>query len=212
MAPLVIGDHVLVGVSGGEYGVRGWIAALDVATGREAWRAWNTGPDSEVRADSGFHPFYAADTAPNQALHSWPAGAWKIGGAAPWGWLTYDPELHLVYHGTGNPGPWNPSQRPGDNKWATSTLARDPATGALRWAYQQTPHDGWDYDGVNENILVDLPLHGVTRKVLVRFDRNGFAYVQDRRSGEVLSAEPYIHLNWATGVDLATGRPRVVPA
>jgi len=105
MAPLVIGDHVLVGVSGGEYGVRGWIAALDVATGREAWRAWNTGPDSEVRADSGFHPLYAADTAPDQALHSWPAGAWKIGGAAPWGWLTYDPELHLVYHGTGNPGP-----------------------------------------------------------------------------------------------------------
>ncbi|MGE5090533.1 MAG: PQQ-dependent dehydrogenase, methanol/ethanol family [Bacillota bacterium] len=211
MAPLVIGDRVIVGVSGGEYGVRGWIAALDVATGHEIWRAYNTGPDREVLADSTFHPFYAADREPEQATRSWPAGAWKIGGATSWGWISYDPALNLLYHGTGNPGPWNPAQRPGDNKWATSTLARDPVTGALRWAYQQTPHDSWDYDGVNENILVDLPIGGSERKTLVRFDRNGFAYVQDRRTGEVLSAEPYIFLNWATKVDLATGRPQVVP-
>ncbi|HEU4563897.1 MAG TPA: PQQ-dependent dehydrogenase, methanol/ethanol family [Gemmatimonadaceae bacterium] len=210
MAPLVVKGKVLVGVSGGEFGVRGSLVALDAATGKEVWRAYSAGPDSAVKVDPAtYRPFYAADRGPDQSLRSWPADAWKIGGAAVWGWISYDPELDLIYYGTSNPGPWNAAQRPGDNKWATSTLARDPDDGSLRWAYQQTPHDMWDYDGVNENILVELPIGGRARKVLVRFDRNGFAYVQDRATGEVLSAEPYVYVNWATKVELATGRPRV---
>jgi PQQ-dependent dehydrogenase (methanol/ethanol family) len=129
-----------------------------------------------------------------------------------WGWLSYDPELNLVYHGTSNPGPWNAEQRPGDNKWTCAILARDADTGELVWAFQVTPHDMWDYDAVNENILVDLPLEGTMRKVLVHFDRNGFAYVLDRATGEALMAHPFVPMNWSTGVDLTTGRPTVVPA
>ena len=128
-----------------------------------------------------------------------------------WGWLTYDPVLNLLYYGTSNPGPWIGDMRPGDNKYTSSILARDPDTGEFRWALQVTPHDLWDYDAVNENILADLPIHGATRHVLVHFDRNGFAYTIDRQTGEVLVAASFVPVNWASGIDLATGRPRVNP-
>ena len=211
MAPIVAKNKVLVGSSGGEMGVRGWIAALDVASGREVWRAYNVGPDRDIKIGPRFRPVYAHDRGTDLGVSSWPGEAWKIGGGVVWGWLSYDPELNLVYYGTSNPGPWNVAKRPGDNKWTASILARDVDTGELVWAFQVTPHDMWDYDAVNENILVDLPVNGTRRKALVHFDRNGFAYTIDRVTGEVLLAKPYVPMNWSTGVDLATGRPIVVP-
>ena len=211
MAPIIVKDMVIVGSSGGEMGVRGFLAALDLTTGRERWRAYNLGPDADVKITQRFKPFYAQDRGTDLGATSWPANAWKIGGGAAWGWVSYDPELNLLYYGTSNPGPWNQDQRPGDNKWTCSILARDADTGELRWVYQITPHDLWDYDGVNENILVDMPVKGTMRKVLVHFDRNAFAYTIDRATGEVLLAEPFAPLNWASGIDLTTGRPNVNP-
>jgi lanthanide-dependent methanol dehydrogenase len=211
MAPIIVKNSVIVGSSGGEMGVRGWIAALDLATGKERWRAYSTGPDRDVRIGASFKPFYAAERGRDLGQTSWPGDAWKIGGGAAWGWVSYDPELDLIYYGTSNPGPWNQNQRPGDNKWTCAILARDADTGELRWAYQVTPHDLWDYDAVNENILADLPVGGRSRKVLVHFDRNGFAYTIDRATGEVLVAQSYVPMNWSLGIDLATGRPRVSP-
>ena len=211
MAPIVAKGKVFVGSSGGEMGVRGWIAALDVATGKELWRAYSTGSDADAKIGPRFAPFYAAERGKDLGITSWAGDGWKRGGGAVWGWLSYDPALDLVYYGTSNPGPWNQDVRPGDNKWTCAILARDAESGELRWAFQVTPHDMWDYDAVNENILVDLPVKGRPRKALVHFDRNGFAYTLDRATGEVLVAEPYVPTNWATGVDLATGRPKVVP-
>ena len=212
MAPIVAKDRVLVGSSGGEMGVRGWIAALDVKTGRQLWRAYNVGPDADVKIGARFKPHYAHDRGANLGVATWPGESWKIGGGVVWGWLSYDPQLNLVYYGTSNPGPWNTSKRRGDNKWTASILARDVDSGDLVWAFQVTPHDMWDYDAVNENILVDLPIGGATRKVLVHFDRNGFAYTIDRATGEVLLAKPFVPMNWSTGVDMATGRPVLNPA
>src|SRR6185437_7018251 len=179
------------------------------ATGRELWRAFNTGSDSDVKIGPKFKPFYPTERGKDLGLTSWPRDAWKIGGGAVWGWLSYDPALNLVYYGTSNPGPWNQEVRPGDNKWTCAILARDADTGDLVWAFQVTPHDVWDYDAVNENILVDMPMNGTTRKVLVHFDRNGFAYTIDRATGQVLVAQPFVPMNWSSGVDLATGRPNV---
>jgi lanthanide-dependent methanol dehydrogenase len=207
MAPIVVKNKVLVGSSGGEMGVRGWLAALDVATGKILWRAYNVGPDADMKVGPRFKPFYARDRGANLGMSTWPGDSWKVGGAVVWGWLSYDPALNLVYHGTSNPGPWNQNQRPGDNKWSAAIIARDPDTGEMIWAFQPTPHDMWDYDAVNENILVDLPMGGKARKVLVHFDRNGFAYTMDRATGEVLVAKPFVPMNWSTGVDLQTGRP-----
>jgi lanthanide-dependent methanol dehydrogenase len=211
MAPIIVKDLVIVGSSGGEMGVRGWLAAVDLKTGKERWRAYNVGPDADVKITERFKPFYAHDRGVNLGATTWPGESWKLGGGVVWGWLSYDPELDLIYYGTSNPGPWNQNQRPGDNKWTCAILARDATTGELRWAFQITPHDLWDYDGVNENILVDLPVKGQTRKALVHFDRNGFAYTLDRTTGEVLLAEPFVPMNWSTGVDLTTGRPNVNP-
>ena len=212
MAPLAVKGKVIVGSSGGEMGVRGWIAAIDQVSGKEAWRAYNIGPDADIKVGARFKPFYGkADTSANQGATSWPANTWQQGGATVWGWLSYDPELNLVYHGTSNPGPWNGKQRPGDNKWSAAIIARDADTGEMVWAFQPTPHDVWDYDAVNENILADLPIAGKTRKALVHFDRNGFAYTMDRATGEVILAKPYVPMNWSTGVDLATGRPTLNP-
>jgi PQQ-dependent dehydrogenase (methanol/ethanol family) len=205
MAPLVVKDKVLVGNSGGEMGVRGWLTALDAATGQIAWRAYSTGPDRDVLIGPEFRPFYPKDRAPDQGVSTWPADAWKVGGGTVWGWISYDPELDLVYYGTGNPGPWNPEQRPGDNKWTAAVFARDPDTGRARWAYQWSPHDVHDYDGVNENVLLDLPIGGRTRRTLVRPERNGYMYVLDRATGEVLSADPFVHVTSSRGVDLRTG-------
>jgi PQQ-dependent dehydrogenase (methanol/ethanol family) len=206
MAPIVVKGKVLVGNSGGEFGVRGWLTALNAADGTLAWRAFSTGPDADILIGERFRPFYDADRAKDLGVSTWPSDHWKIGGGSVWGWLSYDPELDLVYHGTGNPGPWNPDVRPGDNKWSTAVFARDPDDGQAVWAYQWSPHDLYDYDGINENVLLDLPLNGQLRKVLVRPERNGYLYVLDRQTGEVLSADPYVHITTSKGVDLKTGR------
>jgi alcohol dehydrogenase (cytochrome c) len=196
-APAVIKDKVISGISGGEFGVRGFVTANDINTGKQVWRMYSTGPEEEV----GFPG----------SIETWTGDEWKRGGGTTWGWYSYDPELNLFYHGTGNPGSWNPDQRPGDNKWSMTIFARDPDTGKAKWAYQKTPHDRWDYDGINENVLADLNIGGQTRKALVNFDRNGFAYTLDRETGELLVAEPFVHVNWATGIDKKTGRPIEVP-
>jgi lanthanide-dependent methanol dehydrogenase len=206
MAPLVVKNLVFVGPSGGEFGIHGWLKALDLKTGRVVWTAYNEGPDSEVRAVPGtFKPFY--DRGADLGLSSWPGDAWKRAGVPVWGWLSYDPALDLLYFGTGNASPYNPEQRAGDNKWASSVLARRPADGSLIWAYQFTPHENWDYDANAEMILADLDVGGRSRKVLVHFDKNGFAYTIDRVTGEVLVAQPFAPVTWAKSVNLATGRP-----
>ncbi|HEY6853350.1 MAG TPA: PQQ-dependent dehydrogenase, methanol/ethanol family, partial [Gemmatimonadales bacterium] len=208
MAPFVAKQRVFVGPSGGEFGIHGWLKALDLETGRVLWTAYSEGPDSEVMAKPGvFKPFY--DKGADLGLSSWPADVWRRAGVPVWGWLSYDPELDLLYYGTGNASPYNPEQRAGDNKWASSVLARRPEDGALVWAYQFTPHENWDFDANAEMILADLTIAGQRRQVLVHFDKNGFAYTIDRRTGEVLVAAPFTNLNWATRVDLKTGRPVV---
>jgi PQQ-dependent dehydrogenase (methanol/ethanol family) len=211
MAPLIVKDKVIVGTAGGEYGVRGWIKGLDLKSGQILWTAYSIGPDDEVLVNQAtFKSFY--DKGPDLAgLKSWPKDGWKNGGAPVWGWLSYDPTLDLIYYGTGNPAPWNVEQRPGDNKWATSVMARDPDDGSLRWAYQFTNGDNWDFDSTQEMILADLMVKGRLRKVLVHFDKNGFAYTIDRATGEVLVAEPFVAVNWAKRVDLKTGRPEMDP-
>ena len=206
MAPMVVGNRVIVGPSGGEFGIRGWTKALDLATGAPAWTGYNVGSDADMLARPGtFKPFY--DKAPDLGLTTWPTDVWKQAGAPVWGWLSYDPALDLAYFGVGNPGPYNAEQRAGDNKWTNSVLARRPGDGSLIWAYQFTPNDNWDYDSNAEMILADLTIKGVRRKALVHFDKNGFAYTMDRTTGEVLLAEPYVFTNWAKKIDLTTGRP-----
>lgn len=212
MAPIVVKGKVLVGNSGGELGVRGWLTAMDAESGRVAWRAYSTGPDKDVLIGPGFKPFYAQDRGKDLGVTTWPPDAWKTGGGTVWGWISYDPELNLVYHGTANPGPWNEAQRPGDNKWTAGLFARDADTGQARWFYQFSPHDLYDWDGINEQILMDLDVGGRKRKVLVRPERNGYVYVIDRVTGEVLSANPFHHITATSGVDLKTGRLRYVSA
>ena len=207
MAPLVVGDKVYVGNSGGEMGVRGWITALDAATGKIAWRAYHTGPDADVLIGPRFKPFYPSERGQDLGVTTWPPDQWKIGGGSVWGWISYDPETNAIFYGTGNPGVWNPAMRPGDNKWSTTIFARDADTGEALWAYQTNPHDEHDYDGVNELLLLDLEIGGAVRKVAVRPGRTGFMYILDRATGEVLSAEPYGYVNWASRIDLKTGRP-----
>jgi lanthanide-dependent methanol dehydrogenase len=211
MAPLVVKDKVLVGNSGGEFGVRGWLTALDRRTGKTVWRAYSTGPDRDVLIGPRFKPFYEMDRGRDLGVSSWPPDAWHTGGGTVWGWISYDPALNLVYYGTSNPGPWNAEQRPGDNKWTAGIFARDADTGDARWFYQWSPHDQYDYDGTNEQILVDLPVNGATRKALIRPERNGYIYVLDRETGEVLSADPYVPITSSKGVDLKTGRITMAP-
>ena len=211
MAPLVVKGKVLVGNSGGEMGVRGWLTALDAATGKMLWRAYSTGPDSDVLIGPNFKPFYASDRGKDLGIKSWPPEAWKVGGGTVWGWISYDPKLDLIYYGTANPGPWNPEQRPGDNKWTAGIFARRLDTGEAIWYYQWSPHDLHDYDGVNENVLLDLPVNGTTRHVLIHPDRNGYIYVLDRATGEVLSADAFVHVTTSTGVDMKTGQLKYNP-
>ena len=144
MAPVVVKDKVLVGNSGGEMGVRGWLVALDAATGKIAWKAYSTGPDKDVLIGPNFKPYYPAGKGKDLGVSTWPPDQWKIGGGSVWGWISYDPESNLIYYGTGNPGPWNPEHRPGDNKWTCGIFARDADTGEARWAYQMSPHDCHD--------------------------------------------------------------------
>jgi alcohol dehydrogenase (cytochrome c)/methanol dehydrogenase (cytochrome c) subunit 1 len=211
-AGIVIGDKFIVPVSGGEFGVRGHVTAYSINDGKQVWRAYSTGPDEELLLAQDFnaaHPEYGRF---GEGTKTWPGDEWKRGGGTTWGWYTYDPQLNLFYYSTGNPGAWNPSQRKGDNKWSMTVWARDPNTGMAKWAYQMTPWDAWDYDGVNESVLVDLPFNGTQRKALVHFDRNGLAYTLDRTDGSILVSEPYVFINWATGVDRQTGRPIEVAA
>ena len=210
MAPLVVKGKVLVGNSGGEMGVRGWLTALDAKSGRIAWRAYSTGPDKEVLIGSRFKPFYAKERGQDLGVKTWPPESWKIGGGTVWGWLSYDPELNLIFYGTANPGPWNAEVRPGDNKWTSGIFARDPDTGEAVWFYQLSPHDLYDYDGVNENIVVDLPIGGQNRKVIIHPDRNGYVYVIDRTNGQVLSANTFAPITTSTGVDLGSGELKYV--
>jgi lanthanide-dependent methanol dehydrogenase len=206
MAPVVIKGKVLIGNSGGEFGARGWLTALDADTGKIAWRAYTTGPDSDVLIGPSFKPFYAQDRQKDLGVKTWQGEQWKIGGGTAWSWVSYDPDLDLVYYGTSNPGPWNSEQRPGDNKWTSALFARRPETGEAIWAYQMNPHDDHDYDGINECVLMDLNINGRMRKVLVHPDRNGRMYVLDRATGEVISAEAYAYQNTSDGLDMKTGR------
>jgi PQQ-dependent dehydrogenase (methanol/ethanol family) len=212
MAPLVVKNRVIVGSSGGELGVRGYVVGLDLATGREVWRAHHTGPDADALLGPGFRPFYPPLRQPNLGVTTWPVDKWQRGGGTVWGWISYDPGLDLIYYGTGNPGPWNPDMRAGDNKWTATIFARDPDDGQARWAWQIVPHDMWDYDEIMENVLLDLPWQGRVRKLLIHPGRTGFVFVLDRETGELLSAEPFQPVNWATGYDLASGRPKVDPS
>ena len=208
MAPLVVKDKVLVGNAGGEFGVRGWVAALDANSGRIVWKAYHTGPDQECLIGPDFHPFYDSDKGKDLGFTSWSPDAWKTGGATMWGWISYDPQLNLIYYGTGNPGPWNPEARPGDNKWSATLFARDADTGMAKWAFQIAPHDDFDYDAVNESTLLDLKMSdGSIRHVLLRAERNGYMYVIDRTTGEVLSAQPYAYITSSHGFDLKSGHP-----
>jgi len=217
-APFVFKDKVLVGVSGGEFGVRGWVSAYNIKDGKLAWRGFSEGPDSDTLIDPVKTTALGKPVGPDSSTSTWQGDQWKIGGGATWGWYSYDPALNLVYYGSGNPSTWNPVQRPGDNRWSMSIFARDLDTGAVKWIYQMTPHDEWDFDGVNEMILSDQTVGGAPRKLLTHFDRNGFGYTLDRATGELLVAEKFDPVvNWATKVDMdksskTYGRPLVVDA
>ena len=213
-APLVVHDKVIVGIAGGEYGVRGYLSAYDLNTGKLAWRAYSVGSDQDMLFDAN-KTIDGATQAPvgkDSSLKTWQKDQWKLGGGTTWGWYTYDPQLNLIYYGSGNPGTWNPTERPGDNKWSTTIFARNPDTGTAAWAYQMTPHDAWDYDGINESVLTDSVVDGKTVQTLTHFDRNGFAYLLDRRNGKLLRANKFDpSTNWAKEIDLKTGRPVVNP-
>jgi alcohol dehydrogenase (cytochrome c) len=215
-APHVFKDKVLVGIAGGEFGVRGHITAYNVADGKLAWRGYSMGPDTDTLIDPEKTTHLGKPVGKDSSTSTWQGDQWQIGGGTTWGWYSYDPELNLVYYGSGNPSTWNPKQRPGDNRWSMTIWARNLDTGAVKWVYQLTPHDEWDYDAINEVILADQEIGGVKRKTAVHFDRNGFAYTLDRTNGELLVAEKYDPaVNWATKVDMdksskTYGRPLVV--
>lgn len=213
---LPVKDKVIVGISGGEFGVRCHVTAYDTKTGKQVWRGYSMGPDNEMLIDPEKTTALGKPVGKDSSLKSWEGDQWKIGGGCTWGWYSYDPETNLVYYGSGNPSTWNPAQRPGDNKWSMTIWARDADTGVAKWVYQMTPHDEWDFDGVNEMILTDQQFDGKPRKLLTHFDRNGFGYTLDRVSGELLVAEKFDPVvNWATKVDMdknspTYGRPLVV--
>jgi PQQ-dependent dehydrogenase (methanol/ethanol family) len=195
--PLVAKNLVVTGFGGGEYGARGYIAAYDQATGKEVWRFWTIPGPGE------------------KGNETWKGDSWKFGGGAAWHIGSYDPQLNLIYYGTSNPSPWGASVRGNDssdigpytNLYSATTLALDADTGKLVWHYQGTPHDAWDYDGVNELVLTELVIKGQKTPVALKADRNGFFYVLNRKTGELISAAPFVHVNWAKGIDIKTGRP-----
>jgi len=215
-APHVFDKYVLTGISGGEFGVRGYIAAYNLSDGKLAWKGYSMGPDADMIMDPEKSMTWTdgkmAPVGKDSSLKTWQGDQWKIGGGTTWGWYSYDPELRQMFYGNGNPSTWNPVQRPGDNKWSMSLWSRDIDTGKVKWVYQMTPHDEWDYDGINEVPLWEgKDKTGKQRKMLSHFDRNGFAYTLDRVTGELLVAEKYDPaVNWATHVDMKTGRPQVV--
>jgi len=203
-APLVVKNVVITGISGGEFGVRGRVTAFDALDGHEVWRGYSTGPDADVKLTGTPNANYPSMQGKDLGVSTWQGDEWQHGGGTTWGWYSYDPKLNLFYYGSGNPGTWNPDQRPGDNKWSMTIWARNPETGEVKWVYQMTPHDAWDYDGVNEMVLIDTK---DGKKILTHFDRNGFGYTLDRTTGKVLVANPYGPVNWAKSIDLTTGRP-----
>ena len=216
-APHVYKDKVITGISGGEWGVRGFIAAYNLKDGKPAWKGYSVGPDAEMLIDPEKTMTWTdgkmAPVGKDSSLKTWKGDQWKIGGGTTWGWFSYDKAANLMYYGTGNPSTWNPAQRPGDNKWTMTIFARDVDTGMAKWVYQMTPFDEWDFDGINEMILADINVKGKPTKALVHFDRNGFGYTMDRISGALLVAEKFDPtVNWATHVDMKTGRPQVVKA
>ncbi|MFN7921719.1 MAG: PQQ-binding-like beta-propeller repeat protein [Bryobacteraceae bacterium] len=191
-APLVVKDKVIIGSAGGELGIRGFLAALDVKTGKEVWR------------------FQIIPEPGQKGNDTWGGDSWKHGGGSIWLTGSYDAETNLTYWGTGNPGPdWNPSARPGDNLYADSVIALDADTGQLKWHFQFTPHDHWDWDSVQTPVLVDLDWKGKQRKVMLWANRNGFFYAFDRNTGEYLMGEPFVKQTWAKGLD-ERGRPMVI--
>jgi alcohol dehydrogenase (cytochrome c) len=189
MAPLVVKDKVIVGTAGGEYGIIGFVAAYDAATGREVWR-FNTIPG------------------PGEPGHdTWPGETWKNGAGSLWVTGSYDPELNLTYWGVGNPGPdWNPDIRKGDNLYTCSAIALNPDTGKLEWHFQFTPNDGMDWDSAQIPVLVDMTWNGAPRKLMLWANRNGFFYVLDRTNGRFVRGAPFVKQNWAAGLD-ENGRP-----
>ncbi|WP_112831339.1 lanthanide-dependent methanol dehydrogenase XoxF5 [Rhizobium cremeum] len=213
---LPVKDKVIVGISGGEFGVRGSVTAYSMADGKLLWRGYSMGPDSDTLIDPEKTTHLGKPVGKDSGLTTWEGDQWKIGGGTTWGWYSYDPEENLIYYGSGNPSTWNPTQRPGDNRWSMTIFARDVDTGMTKWVYQMTPHDEWDYDGVNEMILTEQDFGGKSRKLLTHFDRNGFGYTLDRLTGELLVAEKYDPaVNWATEVVMDPkseqyGRPQVV--
>ncbi len=208
MAPLPVKNEVLVGDSGGEFGVRCNVTAYDLNSGKRVWRAYSEGPDDEILFDPEKTTALGKPVGKDSSLKTWKGDQWKQGGGCTWGWYSYDPALNLVYYGSGNPSTWNPKQRPGDNKWSMTIFARDADTGMAKWVYQMTPHDEWDYDGINEMQLADQKFDGRMRKLLVHFDRNGFGYTLDRTNGELLVAEKYDPaVNWASGINMDKNSP-----
>lgn len=193
MAPLVVKDKVIVGVGGGEYGIRGYIAAYDAITGEEAWK------------------FYTIPGPGEPGHETWEGDDWKYGGASVWVTGSVDPDLNLTYWGIGNPGPdWNAAQRPGDNLYSDSVVALDIDTGELQWHFQFTPNDGYDYDAVQVPVLVDRPWQGKPAKLMLWANRNGYFYVLDRTTGKFLLGKPFVKVNWASGLD-KNGRPIATP-
>jgi PQQ-dependent dehydrogenase (methanol/ethanol family) len=213
-APHVFKDKVYTGISGGEFGVRGRLHAYDIKTGKLLWKAYSSGTDQEILFDPAKTMTWTngkmAPVGKDSSLKTWQGEQYKLGGGTTWGWYSFDPKLNLVYYGSGNPGTWNPAQRPGDNKWSMTIFARDADTGVAKWVYQMTPHDEWDFDGINEVPLADVTVNGKKVPALVHFDRNGFGYTLNRETGELLVAQKYDpQVNWSTGVDMKTGRPAV---
>nr|WP_280986388.1 lanthanide-dependent methanol dehydrogenase XoxF5 [Hansschlegelia zhihuaiae] len=213
---LPVKDKVIVGISGAEFGVRSHVTAYNIADGKMVWRGYSTGPDDEMLIDPEKTTEHGKPVGKDSSLKTWQGDQWKIGGGSTWGWYSYDPKTNLMFYGTGNPSTWNPKQRPGDNKWSMTIFARDVDTGKAKWVYQMTPHDEWDFDGINEMILTEQKIDGKERNLLTHFDRNGFGYTLDRDTGELLVAEKYDPVvNWATKVDMdksskTYGRPLVV--
>jgi PQQ-dependent dehydrogenase (methanol/ethanol family) len=207
MAPLAVKGKILVGNSGGDMGVRGWLTALDEDSGKIVWRAYSVGSDKDALIGSRFHPFYPSAKGKNLGIKTWPPGRWQIGGGAAWGWISYDPKTNLIFYGTGNPAPRNPNEREGDNKWTSAIVARDADTGQAVWADQLDPHDLYGYGEIGENLLLDLPIDGTKRPVLVHAGGDGFVFVIDRETGRIYSADKYDIQTTIKKFDLATGRP-----
>jgi alcohol dehydrogenase (cytochrome c) len=201
-APLIAKGILLTGVSGGEFGVVGRVEARNPKTGELLWMRPMVEGHMGYRYDKDGNPIENGIT--GTVNKSWPGELWKTGGASTWMGGTYDPRTGLAYFGTGNPAPWNSHLRPGDNLYSSSTVALDPETGAIKWSYQNTPNDAWDFDGANEFVTFDMD----GKRYGGKADRNGFFYVIDAKDGKLQNAFPFVHkITWATGIDLKTGRP-----